>query len=483
MKKIMISCLVTGAMLAACTDFYTENQLPEVAPATVSEVFSYTLGADDYVAIAANEDNIALAHHIDATDSTLQAEDSLTFKALQALATTKCFDSETAAGNYIPAFLKGKFMAASVPANEGSTFKVNYHVANNMPAYLAAFNDKTVHRYTLRDDDYDLMGNADLWLTNDNFSTNNEGLQTMMLEHFDGAKPLDIYVLYFDYKEAGNRAQRVVRLDTTGYWNEFTVENVHMYVVGDDLYRLIDAAYVTKPAQQIPVYLNSVLAYAQEDDTYCIIYKGANGWTAGRFTYSNGVWTMFPTAKDKTSNFIMTDNVWVLSPYYLYETFANKSQGEFTLQNVKLPAALTYIWATTTSYGMKASAYVSGTKYETEGWLVSPKVSLIDAENPVLNFDQAQKFAEDFVKEMSIMVSIDYTSDVTTATWTQVEFCKDADGNYIVPDGSSWDFLNSGDIDLKAFRGKSINIAFRYTSSETVAATWEVKNVCVKEKE
>ena len=483
MKKIILSCLVLGGLFASCTNFYTDTQLSKVTPATVSEVFSYTLSADDYAAIAANEDNIALAHHIDATDSTLQAEDSLTFKALQALATTRCFDSETAAGNYIPAFLKGKFWAASVPANEGSTFKVNYHVANNMPAYLSAFSDKTVHEYTLLDDDYELMGNTTPWLTNDNFSTDNEGLQILMLEYFDDAAPLDIYVLYFDYKMAGNRAHRVVRLDTTGYWNELTLENVHLYVVGDDIYRSIDAAYVTKPAQQIPVYLKSALAYASEDDTYCVIYKGANGWTAGRFTYSNGVWTMFPAAKDKTSNFILTDNVWTISPYYLYETFANKSQGEFTIQNVILPAALTYTWATTASYGMKASAYVSGTSYKTEGWLVSPQVSLIDAESPILTFDQAQKYAADFVKEMSVLASTDYTSDVTTATWTQLEFCKDADGNYIVPDGSSWDFLNSGDIDLKAFRGKSIHIAFRYTSSETVAATWEVKNVCIKEKD
>lgn len=483
MKKIIISCLVMGAWLCSCTNFYTENQLPKVTPSTANEVFAYTLTGDDYAAIAANEDNIALAHHIDATDSTLHAADSVTFKALQTLAGTKCFDSETAAGNYIPAFLKGKFGAASVPENEGSTFKVNYRVANTMPAYLSAFNKNTVHEYTLRSDDYDLMGNADQWLTNDNFTANNEGLQIMMLEHFDDASPLDIYILYFDYKEAGNRAQKVIQLDTAGYWNEFTIENVKLYVVGDDIYRAIDAAYVTKPAQQIPVYLKSALAYAQEDDTYCIIYKGAKGWTAGRFTYSNGEWAMFMDSKNKTSNFIMTDNIWVVSPYYLYETFANKSQGEFTIQNVILPAALTYTWATTTSYGMKASAYVSGTNYKTEGWLVSPKVSLIDAENPVLNFDQAQKYAADFVKEMSVMVSTDYTSDVTTATWTQVEFCKDADGNYIVPDGSSWDFLNSGDIDLKAFRGKNVNIAFRYTSSETAAATWEVKNVCIKEKE
>lgn len=483
MKKIVISYLVMGAFFCSCSNYYTDNQLPKVTPSTTSEVFTYTLSADDYAAIAANEENIALANHIDATDSTLHAEDSVTFKALQALATTQCFNSDTAAGNFLPAFIKGKFAAASVPENNGSTFKVTYRVANNMPSYLSSFNNQTVHEYTLNDDDYEYMGSTTGWLTGDNFSQDNEGLQTMMLEHFDDAKPLDIYILYFDYKAVGNHSKQVVRLDTTGYWNLYTIDDVHVFVAGDDLYRSINAAYVTNPAHQLPTYLKLAVPYAYEDDVYCVVYKGANGWTASRLTYSDGIWTMFASNKNKTSNFILTDSKWVVSPYYLYETFANKSQGEFTIQNVILPAALTYTWATTTSYGMKASAYVSGTNYKTEGWLISPEVSLADAESPVLNFDQAQKYAADFVKEMSVMVSVDYTTDVTTATWTQVEFCKDANGNYIVPDGSSWDFLNSGDIDLKAFRGKTVRIAFRYTSSETAAATWEVKNVCVKEKE
>lgn len=48
--------------------------------------------------------------------------------------------------------------------------------------------------------------------------------------------------------------------------------------------------------------------------------------------------------------------------------------------------------------------------------------------------------------------------------------------------GSSWDFVNSGDIDLSAYAGKNIQFAFRYMSdgTNTATSTYEVKNVSVK---
>lgn len=45
--------------------------------------------------------------------------------------------------------------------------------------------------------------------------------------------------------------------------------------------------------------------------------------------------------------------------------------------------------------------------------------------------------------------------------------------------GSNWYFVNSGPIDLSAYKGMTINIAFQYTSSETAYATWEFQNLRV----
>ena len=47
------------------------------------------------------------------------------------------------------------------------------------------------------------------------------------------------------------------------------------------------------------------------------------------------------------------------------------------------------------------------------------------------------------------------------------------------PDGSSWDYVSSGAISLSAYNGKTIYVAFKYTSTSSAAATWEIKNFLI----
>ena len=58
-------------------------------------------------------------------------------------------------------------------------------------------------------------------------------------------------------------------------------------------------------------------------------------------------------------------------------------------------------------------------------------------------------------------------------TWTQVATVP------VRALGKSWDFVNMGAIDLSAWKGQVVNIAFKYTSTTTGAATWELKNAKV----
>ncbi|MBO4984792.1 MAG: hypothetical protein J6C87_04015 [Bacteroides sp.] len=48
--------------------------------------------------------------------------------------------------------------------------------------------------------------------------------------------------------------------------------------------------------------------------------------------------------------------------------------------------------------------------------------------------------------------------------------------------GEDWNFVNSGDIDLSAYAGKNVQVAFRYISDGTndATATWEIKNLLVE---
>ena len=153
------------------------------------------------------------------------------------------------------------------------------------------------------------------------------------------------------------------------------------------------------------------------------------------------------------------------------ETFAS-GQGAFTIQDVVLPSGLSYVWQHAPSYScMKASAYVSGQNYAAESWLVSPVISLTGVNAATLKFEQAVNYASP-QGALSVMVSTNYTGDVTTATWTTLALNE-------WPAGNNWTFVNST-ADLTPFVGQSVTIAFKYTSTSSASATWEVKNFVVE---
>ena len=152
------------------------------------------------------------------------------------------------------------------------------------------------------------------------------------------------------------------------------------------------------------------------------------------------------------------------------ETFAS-NQGYFTIENVVLPEALTYVWSYAAGYGMKGSAFANNTKYAAESWLVSPEISLVGATAPVLTFSHA-------VNKLDAGTPADWFTlhikEVGTETWNELAIPTHGTG-------TSWAFVDSGDVDLSAYIGKNVQIAFKYTSSTESAGTWEVKNVLVAE--
>lgn len=155
-----------------------------------------------------------------------------------------------------------------------------------------------------------------------------------------------------------------------------------------------------------------------------------------------------------------------------YEEAFSNTQGEFTTDNKEMPSALTYVWTPTEKYGMKASGYVGGTAYKTESWLISPVVDIpATATSPALSFDQA----------LNQFTSIDKAKEEATV-WVRIEGGSwTALTGVTYPTTLSWTFVSSGSVDLAAYKGKKIQIGFKYTSTETKAGTWEVKNFKIAE--
>ena len=75
---------------------------------------------------------------------------------------------------------------------------------------------------------------------------------------------------------------------------------------------------------------------------------------------------------------------------------------------------------------------------------------------------------------MTLWVSSDYyEGSPSSATWKQLEIPT-------YPTGQNWNWYDSGEIDLSAYKGKNISLAFKYTSTTSYAPQWEIKNFAVK---
>lgn len=158
----------------------------------------------------------------------------------------------------------------------------------------------------------------------------------------------------------------------------------------------------------------------------------------------------------------------------LFETSFDDENSGFEFKDVEL-GGLSYVWKVDTKYGyLKASAFANNTNNVAESWAVTPVIDLTEQTKATLAFRHAMNYAKvgepkDYA---SVFVSTDYNGDVTAATWTELTIAT-------YPSGNNWTFVDAGDIDLTAYCGKKVYIAFKYVSTADAAPTWEVDNLKV----
>ena len=132
------------------------------------------------------------------------------------------------------------------------------------------------------------------------------------------------------------------------------------------------------------------------------------------------------------------------------------------------------VWTHITQHGnpggcAKMTGYKNGA-HANEDWLISPQLDFTGVTNPLIKFDNTTKYPGN---PLELYVSTDYSGsgDPNSATWTQFTFHKSS-GN--------WSWESSGNIDLTAYAGQKVYIGFKYTSTDSESATWEIDNVVVK---
>ena len=155
---------------------------------------------------------------------------------------------------------------------------------------------------------------------------------------------------------------------------------------------------------------------------------------------------------------------------YLNETFAT-SLGSFKTQEV----VGNFPWVFAANYGAKASGYSNGASQDAESWLISPAMNLAGETAANIAFDYVINKGDvnAAAANHKLLVTSNYTGDVTTTEWVEVDFGAVNNNN--------WTFHNTGEIALPgSVMGKSaVVVAFKYMSTTANSSTWEIKNVVV----
>jgi hypothetical protein len=130
-------------------------------------------------------------------------------------------------------------------------------------------------------------------------------------------------------------------------------------------------------------------------------------------------------------------------------------------------------WEIDTEHGVggsscaKCSGYAGGANAN-EDWLISPAMNFDNFTDETLNFYNAVGYDG---PPLEAMISNDYDgSDPSSATWTDLAYISSPD---------FFDWTSSGDIDISSLSGSAVYVAFKYTSTATDAATWEIDNIII----
>lgn len=127
-----------------------------------------------------------------------------------------------------------------------------------------------------------------------------------------------------------------------------------------------------------------------------------------------------------------------------------------------------WTWKTYQSSGyLNGSGYSQDGNIATESYAVSPVIDLTAVSAAAMSFEHAAKFQTSLRALCGVCIRLENETAwtaLTIPTW---------------PEAGAWTFVNSGDIDLSAYAGKKVQIAFKYGSTVTEADTWEIRNLNV----
>lgn len=155
--------------------------------------------------------------------------------------------------------------------------------------------------------------------------------------------------------------------------------------------------------------------------------------------------------------------------YKSLEASLTSLPSDWTIDNVTLPAEKSELWSWK-EYNGKGYLNATGFGATSEGlsYAITPVIDLSGYKSAKASFRHAAKF-QTTIKQLCGFV----VRESGSSTWTEITIPT-------WPEAGAWTFVNSGDMDLSAFAGKKIQVAFKYGCSAAGADQWEINDLEVK---
>jgi len=201
--------------------------------------------------------------------------------------------------------------------------------------------------------------------------------------------------------------------------------------------------------------------------------EGGKGDVYGVVTYFNGVYQLVITRLSDIDldNPRCDGSIYTPLPVIYKDDFASGGFGaDWTVVNVAGP---NQTWQTSNQgNGSNYYAVVNGVLNNTnEDWLILKSISLVGKTQASVSFTTDVRYSG---PALQVFATENYTGDPATTTWVALPATLDTNAN------GFGDWVSSGNINLSAFLGKNVRIAFKYTSTPSAAATWEVDDFKIK---
>lgn len=165
-------------------------------------------------------------------------------------------------------------------------------------------------------------------------------------------------------------------------------------------------------------------------------------------------------------------SVYVPLPVLYSENFA---AGGFNADWTTVNVSGAQVWTTSnqgngTNYYAVMNGFAGGNNVN-EDWLISKSVSLVGKTKAAVSFTSDVRYNGN---ALQVYATENYTGNPATTNWVLLPATLDTNS------GAFGDWVSSGNVDLSAFLGKNVRIAFKYTSTTSAAATWEIDDFRIK---